>query len=404
MTVEWDGVERPLPQLQPFLKSPDRAVRERAFRAGDAAVHRGARRPGRPVRPDVRAAAAARPRNAGFANFRDYIFPAKFRFDYTPADCERFHEAVERTAAPAVARIMEHRRQRLGLDALRPWDLAVDPYRAAPLRPFETVDQFVGAARRGLRPGRPGARRPVPDHDRRAAARSRQPEGQGARRVLRDAPLPRAAVHLHERRRAGGRRDDAAARGGARVPRLRLAPPAAHLAAPPRLGGGGAGVDVDGAARLAAPGAAAPGTSRPRTTVAPGSSTWRTCCSAWSHIASVDAFQTWIYTSPDGADAVRARRGVAPDPEPVRARRGLERARARAGGALVPPAPHLHVPVLLHRVRHRPDRRAPDLAQQPATIRRRGARYREALALGAVRTPARDVPGGRCQAHASTPG
>jgi len=33
MTVEWEGVERPLPQLQPFLKSPDRAVRERAFRA-----------------------------------------------------------------------------------------------------------------------------------------------------------------------------------------------------------------------------------------------------------------------------------------------------------------------------------------------------------------------------------
>jgi oligoendopeptidase F len=33
ITVEWDGVERPLPQLQPFLKSPDRATRERAFRA-----------------------------------------------------------------------------------------------------------------------------------------------------------------------------------------------------------------------------------------------------------------------------------------------------------------------------------------------------------------------------------
>ena len=94
-------------------------------------------------------------RNAGFANFRDYVFPAKFRFDYTPADCERFHEAVERTAAPAVARIMEHRRQQLGLDALRPWDLAVDPYRAAPLRPFETVDEFVGARAAGVRPGRP---------------------------------------------------------------------------------------------------------------------------------------------------------------------------------------------------------------------------------------------------------
>ncbi|HET6837428.1 MAG TPA: hypothetical protein VFH24_05250, partial [Gemmatimonadales bacterium] len=33
MTAEWDGVERPLPQLQPFLKSPDRGVRERAFLA-----------------------------------------------------------------------------------------------------------------------------------------------------------------------------------------------------------------------------------------------------------------------------------------------------------------------------------------------------------------------------------
>ena len=70
-------------------------------------------------------------RNAGFANFRDYVFPAKFRFDYTPADCERFHEAVERTAAPAVERMLEGGARRLGLDALRPWDLAVDPYRAA---------------------------------------------------------------------------------------------------------------------------------------------------------------------------------------------------------------------------------------------------------------------------------
>jgi len=33
MTAEWEDIERPLPQLQPFLKSPDRSVRERAFRA-----------------------------------------------------------------------------------------------------------------------------------------------------------------------------------------------------------------------------------------------------------------------------------------------------------------------------------------------------------------------------------
>ena len=147
ITVEWDGVERPLPQLQPFLKSSDRAVRERAFRAStrpyldrhdelsalfDKMYH-------------LRTRAA---RNAGFANFRDYIFPAKFRFDYTPADCERFHDAVERTVAPAVERVLESRRRRLGLEVLRPWDLAVDPYRPKTLRPFANASEFVGTAQR----------------------------------------------------------------------------------------------------------------------------------------------------------------------------------------------------------------------------------------------------------------
>jgi oligoendopeptidase F len=145
--VEWEGVERPLPQLQPYLKSPDRAVRERAFRAASQPYIE---------RRDELASLFDRmyqlrmqaARNAGFANFRDYIFPAKFRFDYTPADCERFHEAIEQTVAPAVERVMEARRKRLGLDVLRPWDLAVDPYREKPLRPFSNASELVEKAQR----------------------------------------------------------------------------------------------------------------------------------------------------------------------------------------------------------------------------------------------------------------
>jgi oligoendopeptidase F len=87
-------------------------------------------------------------KNAGFDNFRDYIFPAKFRFDYTPADCERFHQAIEQTVTPAVERVLESRRQRLGLDVLRPWDLSVDPYLDKPLRPFADASELVGKARR----------------------------------------------------------------------------------------------------------------------------------------------------------------------------------------------------------------------------------------------------------------
>jgi oligoendopeptidase F len=145
--VEWDGVPRPLPQLQPFLKSPDRKVRERAFRASS--------RPYIERRADLaqlfdrmfqlRTQAA---KNAGFANFRDYIFPAKFRFDYTPEDCERFHAAVERVVVPAVERVFEARRRRLGLAELRPWDLAVDPYRNQALRPFSNAEELVTQAQR----------------------------------------------------------------------------------------------------------------------------------------------------------------------------------------------------------------------------------------------------------------
>jgi len=147
MTALWDGVERPLPQLQPFLKSRDRGVRERAFRAASQPYldQRGALAALFDKMYELRMRAG---RNAGFADFRDYIFPAKFRFDYTPEDCERFHEAIEQTAAPAVERVLEARQQRLGLDRLRPWDLAVDPYREKPLHPFSDAGELVGKAQR----------------------------------------------------------------------------------------------------------------------------------------------------------------------------------------------------------------------------------------------------------------
>jgi oligoendopeptidase F len=146
MTAEWDGRQMPLPQLLPFLRSPDRGIRERAWRASTA--------PYLDQRPTLAgifdrmyALRQEAARNAGFASFRDYVFPAKFRFDYTPADCERFHRAVELTVVPAVERLFGHRRARLGLDTLRPWDLQVDPYRDQPIRPFRTADELVARAR-----------------------------------------------------------------------------------------------------------------------------------------------------------------------------------------------------------------------------------------------------------------
>jgi oligoendopeptidase F len=146
MSAVWEGVELPLPQLQPFLKSRDRGVRERAWRAGSAPylAQRDTLASLFDTMFALRQRAAA---NAGFANYRDYSFPSKFRFDYTPADCERFHAAVEAAVVPAVERLFAERRRRLSLDTLRPWDLQVETERTEPLRPFTGEAELVARAR-----------------------------------------------------------------------------------------------------------------------------------------------------------------------------------------------------------------------------------------------------------------
>jgi len=147
MLAEWEGEKRPLPMLSPFLQARDRTVRERAFRAT--------------VTPYVEAQGdlselfdqmyERRQRAARQANFSDYqtfSFAAKHRFDYTPGDCERFHDAVDSVVVPAYARVLAARRSRLSLDVLRPWDLAVNPYRAEPLRPFANGTELAAGAHR----------------------------------------------------------------------------------------------------------------------------------------------------------------------------------------------------------------------------------------------------------------
>jgi len=147
MTVSWDGTELPLPRMQPFLKDPVRAVRERAFHAVSGAYldARGSLSSLFDRMYQTRQQVAA---NAGFANFQEFVFRAKYRFDYSPADCARFHEAVERTVVPAVNRLLERRRSLLRLPELRPWDLAVDPRLKPPVRPFATVPELAAKAER----------------------------------------------------------------------------------------------------------------------------------------------------------------------------------------------------------------------------------------------------------------
>ena len=147
MTVEWDGKDVPLSRLNPFMEHPDRDVRERAWR-----LHLQPYIDQRDDLADIfdkqlelRQQLA---KNAGFENYRDYIFAEKYRYDYTPEDSYSFHDAVEQTFVPALREFHEERKAVMGVDSLRPWDLAQDPFGRAPLTPYEDMDDMTATAQK----------------------------------------------------------------------------------------------------------------------------------------------------------------------------------------------------------------------------------------------------------------
>jgi oligoendopeptidase F len=142
MTVTYDGKEQTLQQVARHLEENDRARRQEVWeliakrRLQDCPALEDLYDEMVKVRTQIG-------RNAGFKDYRDYTFRARGRFDYTPKHCFDFHRANEKAVVPALRRRHERRRKLLGVDPLRPWDLAVDPEGRAPLRPFKTMKELM---------------------------------------------------------------------------------------------------------------------------------------------------------------------------------------------------------------------------------------------------------------------
>ncbi|MCC7207124.1 MAG: M3 family oligoendopeptidase [Anaerolineae bacterium] len=151
MTVNWKGEEKPLPALQTEGQNPDRAEREKAWRAAHQRFLADRERInelwGKFL--DVRLQMA---RNAGYDSYIPFRWKQMGRFDYTPEDCLSFHRAIEEAVVPAAERLYERRRQQLGVSTLRPWDLNVDPTHPSsivldplgrePLHPYQSVEEM----------------------------------------------------------------------------------------------------------------------------------------------------------------------------------------------------------------------------------------------------------------------
>lgn len=137
MTVNVNGQELTLQQAAKYLENPDRKLREEVYHKINSR-----RLQDKDALNELFTSLVAKRKkvaeNAGFPNFRDYKFREMGRFDYTPEDCYEYHEAVKLHILPLEKQILEYKRQKLGLDKLRPWDVAAEPEGVEPLTPFKT--------------------------------------------------------------------------------------------------------------------------------------------------------------------------------------------------------------------------------------------------------------------------
>ncbi len=151
MTIDWEGKEITLQQGSVIMMSTDRTKREsvyhkiadRRLKDKDTLDQLFSKLIG--LRHKVSL-------NAGFANFRDYMFRSLGRFDYTPQDCFDFHEAIRGEVVPLLDKFSKERKAALKVEQLRPWDKAVDPEGREALKPFvngkELTDKTIEVFRR----------------------------------------------------------------------------------------------------------------------------------------------------------------------------------------------------------------------------------------------------------------
>ncbi|MCS6823567.1 MAG: M3 family oligoendopeptidase [Cytophagaceae bacterium] len=142
MTVEILGKELTIQQASDYLQSYDRSLREKAY------IKISERQYKDKDKLDDLYSKLIHLRNkvalnADFKNYRDYMFTALGRFDYTPQDCFDFHEAVRKKVLPLINELASERKNTLKLDELKPWDLQVNYHGKQPLKPFNNADELL---------------------------------------------------------------------------------------------------------------------------------------------------------------------------------------------------------------------------------------------------------------------
>lgn len=141
-SIEYNGETLTMPKASNLLKDPNPEIRAAVY---DLIVQRRAQDTDQlnelfTKMVQLRHQVA---QNAGCSDFRAYKFKALGRFDYSITDCENFHSSIEAHVVPLVKEMYKEQAKKLGKEKLRPWDTEVDPEGKKALRPFENGEELL---------------------------------------------------------------------------------------------------------------------------------------------------------------------------------------------------------------------------------------------------------------------
>jgi len=136
MSIEVDGENITMQKAAQLLKSTDRTKREEVYNKISARRLQDEKALDN-LFDELIALRQQIAKKADFDNYRDYMFAAMGRFDYTPKDCFNFHDAIAKEIVPIINSFEQKRKNKLGNESYKPWDTAVDVDGLHPLKPFD---------------------------------------------------------------------------------------------------------------------------------------------------------------------------------------------------------------------------------------------------------------------------
>ena len=140
--VEFDDEQKTFAQMAIYLENTERSIREAAWKAVSERRFEDNERISE-IYDELIQIRHQIATNAGYEGFQQYMFASMHRYDYTIEDCLEFHDSIESVCQPLRLRTDEEREQELGLGSLRPWDMGVDVKGRPPLQPFNEVQEMV---------------------------------------------------------------------------------------------------------------------------------------------------------------------------------------------------------------------------------------------------------------------